>query len=402
MQLNDLPNELIFLVARCLPQKSLASLLQTSHGFYELLQKTLYDNTPKSETNRILIWACEHGRTDLAREMLKRGGVDEQPKYGPRPLAIAAVYGHVEVVKLLLDQEGIDPNEASFATLTALMYASSKGNLEVVKILLANDKVRPHQSDESGRTPFIFAAENGHVSVMKELLETGKIKLTNCYYGRSAIHYAANMGREEAISFLLTLPGADPDFRDREGSTPLAIAAEAGASSVVQVLLETGRVDVNARDSESRTPLHQIFGKNAKTRFFVRESELVEERKEIIRRMLAGEDITQCVSALDIQIERANEQKVTGNGYGVIRQLIALPDIDLDPRDSEGRTPLSYAAGRHSIEGARLLIATGKVDLESQDNDGWSPITWLERQSKDPPTEDESDEEGCRGNYFSD
>ena len=143
MPFTDLPNEVICLVGEYLPQKSISSLMQVTHRLYDLLQKTLYDNTPKSETNRILIWACRHGRVDLARQMLKRGGAEQRPEYGPRteytprPLATAADHGHVDVLKLILDQEGTDPNEACYGNSTALIYAAARGHLEAVKLAQA-------------------------------------------------------------------------------------------------------------------------------------------------------------------------------------------------------------------------------------------------------------------------
>ena len=53
---------------------------------------------------------------------------------------IAAVNGHVEAVKLLLAQEGVNPDKAVQANgATALMLASKNGHVEVVKLLLAED-----------------------------------------------------------------------------------------------------------------------------------------------------------------------------------------------------------------------------------------------------------------------
>ncbi|CAI7663668.1 unnamed protein product [Penicillium pancosmium] len=185
------------------------------------------------------------------------------------------------------------------------------------------------------------------------------------------------MGQEEAMHFLLSL-NTDPELRDGNGSTPLATAAAAGASGVVKILLQTGRVDANAKDDASKTPLHRVFEfASLIDSQFVR----CQEKKEKVRRMLAGEAFPPHSPASELRRKRTEEHTLTTDGYEVIRQLLALEDIELEPCDSEGRTPLSHSAG---------------VDLESKDNDGWSPATWLEYQYKPRPTPDEieSDSDG--------
>ncbi|KAJ5392472.1 hypothetical protein N7509_007962 [Penicillium cosmopolitanum] len=386
MSFIDIPNELIYLVGKYLPQKSISSLMQTNHMLCGLLQKTLYDKTPESKTYHILYKACEHGRVDLAREMLKRLGAQQRPKDIPRFLAAAAAHGHVDVLQLILEQENTDPNEDCIIHSTALVSAAGGGHLEALKTLLEHPRVQPDQLGRYGRTPFFAAAENGNVSIMKELLKTGRVDLSHRNNeGRSAIHFAGEMGQEEAMRFLLSLH-TDPGLRDGNGSTPLATAAAAGASGVVKILLETGRVDANAKDHASKTPLHRVFEFAS-----LIDSHLVrdQEKKEKVHRMLSGEVLPPHSPASELRRKRTEEHTLTTDGYEVIRQLLALEDIELEPCDSEGRTPLSHAAGVCSVEGTRLLIATGKVDLESKDNDGWSPATWLECQYKPKPTPDE-------------
>lgn len=60
---------------------------------------------------------------------------------GLTPLGLAACYGNVEVVKLLLDTDSdTEPKESTGRT--PLLCAAANGRVEVVTLLLATDKLR--------------------------------------------------------------------------------------------------------------------------------------------------------------------------------------------------------------------------------------------------------------------
>ncbi|KAI1076584.1 hypothetical protein F5B20DRAFT_584241 [Whalleya microplaca] len=55
--------------------------------------------------------------------------------------------------------------------------------------------------------------------------------------------------------------------------------------------------------------------------------------------------------------------------------LLATREVDPNSKDIRGRTPLSYAAQRHSSNAIQMLLLTEKVDPDSRDNDGMSPLS---------------------------
>lgn len=63
-------------------------------------------------------------------------------------------------------------------------------------------------------------------------------------------------------------------------------------------------------------------------------------------------------------------------GEGRVEALLAIMDVDVDPRYENGRTPLSYAAScnKHGI--ARMLLDTGKVDADSKDRTSFTPLAY--------------------------
>lgn len=60
----------------------------------------------------------------------------------------------------------------------------------------------------------------------------------------------------------------------------------------------------------------------------------------------------------------------------IAKVLLATGKADVDRKDDSGRTPLSYAAEKGHETIVELLLATGKADSDLEDEDGWTPLSW--------------------------
>jgi ankyrin repeat protein len=49
---------------------------------------------------------------------------------------------------------------------------------------------------------------------------------------------------------------------------------------------------------------------------------------------------------------------------------------DVDSRDNDGQTPLSWAARNGHEAVVKLLVETGKADVDSRDNYGQTLLSW--------------------------
>ena len=127
---------------------------------------------------------------------MNRWGVNQRDSVGMTPLTWAARHGHEEVVKLLLQEKHIQPDQQDANDgRTALSWAAGNGHEGVVMLFLAPQfvnpgsmgpqcgkrarvvnhlfgerYVNPNSSSMYGRTPLFLAAENGHEGVVKLLL----------------------------------------------------------------------------------------------------------------------------------------------------------------------------------------------------------------------------------------
>jgi len=73
------------------------------------------------------------------------------------------------VVKVLLEREGVNPEEICDGGRTPLSHAAENGHAGVVKELLGRDEVNPDMPDGCCLTPLAHAAWNGHEGAVKTL-----------------------------------------------------------------------------------------------------------------------------------------------------------------------------------------------------------------------------------------
>jgi len=102
--------------------------------------------------------AVQSDDLDTVKQLVEAGLVDPQI-YGPEAFRWAAWYGHLEVVKFLLQHS--DPTALDHA----FRMAAWTGHLEIVKFLLPHSDPKAHYSEA-----FRWAAENGHLEIVKLLL----------------------------------------------------------------------------------------------------------------------------------------------------------------------------------------------------------------------------------------
>ena len=139
---------------------------------------------------------------------------------GPRGftgLHVVSFLGIVEIVAGVLEMREWNVNATDCMGSTALTWAAGKGYEEVVKILLEREDVDPNQADTKyGQTPLSWAAENGHEAIVKILLERGDVNPDHIdtLYGRTPLGWAAEYGQAGVVKMLLEREDVNPDQAD--------------------------------------------------------------------------------------------------------------------------------------------------------------------------------------------
>ncbi len=272
------------------------------------------------------------------RGLVKQFGANAKDSLGQTPLMLAAAYGSLEGVELLVEN-GADVKAASNSGVTALHWSAR--NVKKVRLLLdrgADANVR----SQLGRTPLLVAA--------------------------------SSTGTAEAIGLLLD-KGADVNAADAIGVTPLIAAASVDDTEVAKLLLAKGaEVNAKANVGQSATALMgAAYNGNV----------------ELTRLLLARG------AALDaISDDRSGNVKngpvrfgnvtalhmATSSGRADVVKLLLDSGAAVDARDVRGMTPLTWSVSTDRPEPrvVRMLLDKG-ADASARSALGESTVDWARK-----------------------
>src|SRR5205085_4730043 len=106
------------------------------------------------------------------------------------PLALAAFFGHTDIVKFLLAQ-GADVQQAATNAqrVNALHAASANRHLEISRMLIERG-IDVNSKQEGGFSPLQEAAQNGQLELVELLLQHGADTHAKNDDGQTALHQA--------------------------------------------------------------------------------------------------------------------------------------------------------------------------------------------------------------------
>jgi ankyrin repeat protein len=143
----------------------------------------------------------------------------------------------------------------SNCSLELLLYrASEEGNSELVKTLLNAEGINVNQAN-NGHTPLWIASRNGHVEVVKMLLGAKDIKVKKVSLFITPLEIALMMGHVKVVEALLNDEDIDVNEALSDGSPPLFMAMHRKQVEMVKMLLDAKDIDVNQYSDDGITPL---------------------------------------------------------------------------------------------------------------------------------------------------
>ena len=348
----------------------------------EIVQTLLNEH---NDGQTALITACLYGHHQVVELLLSKDpDINFQNNNGWTALMIASQNGHHKVVELLLSKDP-DINIQSNDGWTALMIASQNGHHKVVELLLSKDPDINIQSND-GWTALMFASQNGHHKVVELLLSKDADINIQSNIGWTALRLASQNGYHQVVELLLS---KDPDIniQSNNGSTALMLASQNGYHQVVELLLSKDP-DINIQDNNGWTAL-MLASQNAGHHKVVelllsKDPDInIQSNNGWTALMLASRNGHHKVVELllskdpDINIQSNNGgtalMLASQNGHHKVVELLLSKDPDINIQSNNGMTALMLASqnGHHKV--VELLLSKDP-DINIQNNNGWTAL----------------------------
>jgi ankyrin repeat protein len=241
-----------------------------------------------------------------------------------------------------------------------IFKAVRRGNEAEVVRLLDTDPTLLEKQDAGDCRPLERAAQAGHLGVVKLLVLKGANINATGQWGRTALHWAAEKGRDEVAAFLLRM-GARADILTRLHQRALWLAFEHHHLGVMHMLLErTWDRGLQEKKKMGWTPLMEACGHGD---------------VGVVQSLVQGLG-TQGLDETDRRGKTALHWAAMGGQEDIVACLLnkgAAAGI----RDGLGRTPLIRAAESGHLGVVRILVQhSGAQGLGEMDERGRTALDW--------------------------
>ena len=211
--------------------------------------------------------ACKNKDLEMMKLLIEfKINIESEERHRMTPIYFAAAQNDLAMVEYLI-KIGANLNHLDVRNRTPVYYVTELSEPKIIKALLDAGS-DPSIVSKSGRTALSKAWWVGSTEVVKYLLETKKVKIDEPdHTGRTCLHHAVwgwskireneELGEENQesldIAKLLLEFGADPNFKDKSGSTPLSLACLNYRENCIKLLISYGG-DINLANNNGETP----------------------------------------------------------------------------------------------------------------------------------------------------
>ncbi|TGO61109.1 hypothetical protein BOTNAR_0134g00070 [Botryotinia narcissicola] len=307
----------LFAEPECLYPSKFDTLIATSYfGHVEILDAVLARDYKHDQniTETAVYWASRKGKLEIIDVLKTRVCQGMTVSIALHPLIAAALYGCLEVVKLLLNLDKIDPNVQGIGGRDSLSLAASNGHVDIVKALLEDSRVQLDVQDVNKWTPFFWAVGGKHLDIVRLFSRNPGTDVNHVdNRGRNVLSWAAESDRLHCQN------------QDLSGRDALSWAAAAGHLEVIKLLLESRKLKISGKDKDQRNAISWAAG---------------------------------------------------GGHYEIVYYLIKCNGLGADAEDVDGWRPLAWALEKSDPRTVQVLLSSGKVDANRKDKNGCTPLSW--------------------------
>ncbi len=366
------------------------------------------------------VWACHYGNIELVQKLLKKDiNINQIGDFEKTPLIAACERFQVDIVKLLLNQIGINIEWKDRHKKDVLDYACLQYETEIIQLLMTRDDVninRPIDGEEfllhwlyankymellyellqrkdldvnckdaNGQTLLQEACDKENLSLVEALLNHKNIEVNaiNENTMQTAAHIVCMKNNINFVKVLLNA-NADVNQEDINGLRPLHFACNFGNVDIVQALLLHDKTELFAKDDRGETAFDiafrqdysnivVLFLNNNNANFHVNQKG---ENGETLLHLACFYGYEKIVHLLlgreDTQINHRDDYGQTAlngacfNGHiAIVNELLNQKDIDVNCADDGNHTAFYCALAKNHIAIIERLLAHPDLEVVS-------------------------------------
>ena len=340
-----------------------------------LLTKNAFVNSKNKNGLTALHYAASKGNSDLVDYLVNSYGasVESLTIKKQTPMHLAASNGMGHTVQVLIDMDAtVDCDDDLLQK--PIHLAALNDHTDVVKLFLNLRPSLVSSTVKDGNTLAHLAAKKGSVEVLEAMFEIDKtlvIAARNRFNENSPLHLATEGGHLQAVKIML-INGVNANEENKFGLTPIHMAAKCGHADIFDVFAKTG-VSLKSPSSKiGMTALHiaAYYGEEDITR------ELFKHIPAHTKTTMPTKPEMALIEALCYESDLTPIQLASYSGSeNVVRAVLNQPGVEVaDKSHPSGYTALHLACLSGHVGVVGLLLSRSTDLLKVTDAAGQTAI----------------------------
>lgn len=354
--------------------------------------------------NTLATFAASIGRLNTLKVILKHRPLDINGSgpCGNTPLHCAIIFDHFEIARLLLESPLLQVNTQNTVGQTALFIAVAHGCLWAVDMLFCHEDIDPNLRNNSNRSPFHEALVGGkNRKIFDRFIHDSRVEVDTCDSEESIVTTAARWGSAYKLKAFLKCNRLVKDglFECRV-SKALHFTCFKAHIQKVRVLLSETKIDVNTHGAtEGEAPIFSLLRFhecNPEKRHKIARLLLKDERTDVHQCSKEGHTLLTWAAEKHHMVllkHLLTDQRLDVNAFnrctppgnplisairsgntGAVKFLLSLQEINPNACLPGQMSAISVAASLNNGPVVKLLMEHPRVNMNAKDSRGRTPL----------------------------